>query len=85
MADVLAGFPTLATAADFDPLLGLVKLWHFGDHSAAQLCGLRSAPEALGRIGPLLQRHGLRRVFCTGVDLSTAGALSWVHQMKLPP
>lgn len=69
LSQVLETFPTCATAADFDPARGLVKLWHFGRHTAGELSALPEAPQALGALQGTLQRHGLAQVLCTGVDL----------------
>eukprot|EP00445_Apocalathium_hangoei_P004083 CAMPEP_0203848638 /NCGR_PEP_ID=MMETSP0359-20131031/5709_1 /ASSEMBLY_ACC=CAM_ASM_000338 /TAXON_ID=268821 /ORGANISM="Scrippsiella Hangoei, Strain SHTV-5" /LENGTH=733 /DNA_ID=CAMNT_0050764263 /DNA_START=13 /DNA_END=2211 /DNA_ORIENTATION=+ len=74
LLNVLSAFPTGATGADFDPDSGLVKLWHFGRHSVDELAALDGAPEALSSLQPLLQRYGLRRVFCVGIDLHNASS-----------
>mmetsp|Transcript_58549 Transcript_58549/g.106672 ORF Transcript_58549/g.106672 Transcript_58549/m.106672 type:complete len:329 (+) Transcript_58549:44-1030(+) len=67
--EVLDAFPTCAVAADFDPAVGLVKLWHFGACTADQLCKLPNTPRALAAYLPFFQKHGFSQIFCTGVDL----------------
>jgi hypothetical protein len=69
LQNVLRAFPTCAVAADFDPLHGLVKLWHFGCYTFDQLCDLCDGPEAMSNYRPFFERHCFSRVFCTGIDL----------------
>eukprot|EP00930_Biecheleria_cincta_P048490 TRINITY_DN33784_c0_g1_i1.p1 TRINITY_DN33784_c0_g1~~TRINITY_DN33784_c0_g1_i1.p1 ORF type:complete len:636 (+),score=97.62 TRINITY_DN33784_c0_g1_i1:31-1938(+) len=82
--EVVGNFLTWAAGADFDPSLGLVKLWHFGDHTASQLAELQSAPAAVRRLLHVLEKHGFHRVFCTGVDLkqSTANLYFRLHEFS---
>lgn len=70
MTAVAQRFPTCSIAQDFDPLKGLVKLWHFGRLNASDLCAMEEAPRALRRYAEFFQSFDFCRVFCVGIDFS---------------
>lgn len=61
-------FPTRSIALDFDPLQGMVKLWHFGRHKVEDMFSLSHVPPAVAKYRDFFQTHDFFRVFCTGVD-----------------
>lgn len=61
---------TCAAAVDFDPNLGLCKLWHFGDCGVSQLAAVKGAPPAVAAHLPFFKKHGFNEVFCAGIDLT---------------
>lgn len=73
LLEVIDAFPPCATAVDFDPREGLVKLWHFGcSFTVKELAALPNAPPALGAHLPFFAAHGFSRVYCCGIDLKRA-------------
>lgn len=70
MCAVARRFPTCSVAQDFDPLKGLVKLWHFGRLNVGELCGMEEAPRALRRYAEFFDTYDFCRVFCVGIDFT---------------
>jgi len=61
-------FPTAGLGVDFEPSKGLVKLWHFGRHTAEDILKLNNAPKGLQDSVQKFSQNDLYKVFCTGVD-----------------
>lgn len=86
LLEVVDAFPPCATAVDFDPKDGLVKLWHFGcSFTVKELAALPNAPPALAAHLPFFATHGFSRVFCCGVDLKRASMNVYFHMHEGGP
>ena len=86
LLEVVDTFPPCATAVDFNPKDGLVKLWHFGcSFTVKELAALPNAPPALGAHLPFFAAHGFSRVFCCGIDLKRASMNVYFHMHEAGP
>lgn len=70
--NVLDQLDTSAVAVDCDPLLGLVKLWQFGNYTLDLLLQVDGLPESLRcNVENFCQKRHMSRVYCIGVDLQS--------------
>jgi len=69
LGNVMHQLNTCATAVDGDAGAGVCKLWQAGNYSINELAEVDGCPPALATYLPFFAKHGMARVYFTGIDL----------------